>query len=74
MTKRALQCTIESAADGWMVIWFGRWKVEASCRITMEEGTIKLTGTVRSGPKKWRGREINITSADNENGKLRLAA
>ena len=74
MTKRCMRCRIESAGDGTMTIWYGRWKIEATCRISMEEGATKLTGTVRSGPKKWRGREINITSADNENGELHLAA
>ncbi len=74
MPKRTLRCTIESAADGWMVIWLGNSRVEASCRMTTKDGVIRLSGTVRTGPDYWIDRTIEITSSDNENGELRLAA
>jgi hypothetical protein len=75
MSKRALRCTIISAADGWMIIQCGRWQITATCRITMNEAGTELIGTVRSGgPESWLHRDIEVLTADNQNGTITLAA
>ena len=74
MKKRKYVCTIESAGDGHMIIWLGKKRIEATCCLLMQEGSTRLTGTVRFGPTPWLHHEIEVTSADNVNGTIILVA
>ena len=68
------KCTIESAGDGWMIIWLGNVRLEASCVMSMMNDTTTLRGTIRTGPTELHGCAVEILTHDNENGSLCLAA